>query len=50
VNPQLNAGDADDGERPAHLSQFAVVLNRAPALIKADRFDLLSFRAKSRNL
>ena len=30
VNPQLDAGDAEDWERPAHLSQFALVLNRAP--------------------
>jgi hypothetical protein len=41
VNPQLNAGNANDWERPAHLSQFAVVLNRAPALIKASRIRVL---------
>jgi len=30
----LNASDAEDGDGPAHLSQFAPVLNRAPAILK----------------
>src|SRR6266536_2245865 len=44
VNPQLNTGDAEDWERPAHLSQFALVLNRAPAVSKPDWKTILNRR------
>ena len=32
MNAQLDAGYAEDWERPAHVNQSALVLDRAPAL------------------
>jgi hypothetical protein len=44
VNPQLDASDAEDWERPAHLSQFALVLNRAPVPSKPDCGEIINRR------
>jgi len=34
VNPQLNAGDAENRERPAHATQSALLIHRTPVRIK----------------
>jgi hypothetical protein len=34
VNPQLNTGDAENRERPAHAKQSALLLHRTPVRIR----------------
>jgi hypothetical protein len=50
VNPQLDAGDAEDWERPAHANQSALVLDRAPVILKTLRSQDFVIPSESRGI